>query len=78
MSVYVWQKVAPVSGNSHNGGGLLIAADTVEGAREVWAKYVKWTGLGSVKAASEPPDEVFETPLVGAVQVMVFPDAGCC
>ena len=73
MNAYIWYNTGPISGNYHDGGGLLIVAPDIDRARELWQE-----DFGGIAADDDPdltlrladPDE-FE-------RVVTFPDAGCC
>ena len=78
MNIYIWNYTSPVSTEYHDGGGLLIVADSLEDARDQWSKYAADQDLSDEEAVLSDPDHVFPTSQDAEPQVMVFLDAGCC
>ena len=90
MKLFIWNRVAPVSGNFHQEGGLVVFAHTLDAARTTAAS---WIGTGVLldweenESSSDAPDwrnvdpdlTVTVTDLPDdADRVIVHPDAGCC
>ena len=80
MFVFVWEYTGNVSGAYHDGGGLLVVAESLARAREMINEAV--LGDGRCGAMDETPDKVWAMagrgPLIASETVIAFPDAGCC
>jgi len=72
--MYVWENVSELTNNYHDGGGVMVIADSMEAARELLIKNGVPKGCGAMK---EQPDY---SASVGSDEdkVFIFQDAGCC
>lgn len=70
MSIYVWEVAAGVTGNYHNGGGVVVVAPDLESARALLPE--------DCSARTEDPDAIYSVNGDPVSQVFLFPDAGCC
>lgn len=68
MKVFVWEYVNHLTWDYHDGGGLLVVAESLERAKEV---------AGVKEFPSDPPDFTFETTETEE-RYIVFGDSGCC
>jgi hypothetical protein len=71
MKLFVWNDVTKATDNYHDGGGIVVIADSLERARELIEQ--KSPGCS---AATEDPDLVRECE--GQEYIAVHRDAGCC
>ena len=71
-SVYVWEYLDGITDNWHHGGGALVVAESLDDAK---AALIEESSLSEV---TDPPDFVGELVDDFPLQVMLFPDAGCC
>lgn len=83
--MFIWDYVSGLTDSEHNGGGLAVAAESLEAAREMLKTRlpeVKARGFGGVvkcTALDEEPDITYELhPDEQEPDVHVFPDQGCC
>ena len=72
--MFVWENVSDLTGNYHDGGGVVVIADNMDVARELLVKNGARKGCEVFKldpdySASVEADED---------KVFIFPDAGCC
>lgn len=75
MKCFVWERIDEITDAYHDAGGLLIIAESLDNAKDLWA--AERVRVGHAKRESLPtPDH--EWPVEAAPTVIVFPDAGCC
>lgn len=72
MKVFVWEFVDELTNREHNGGGVVVFAETEERARKL-ANRKKYTKI----SPEELPDAVRDCEN-GPEQVFRMPNAGCC
>lgn len=77
MNVYIWSRVANLTENFHNEGGLVVVAPSLEKAR---AFMLDWGVRSYCKAHTTDPDASYTLATGGAdvPALFIFPDAGCC
>jgi len=77
MKLFLWESVDGVSSNYHDEGGVVIIADSLEHARELWneERYRKDCEIHVVD-----PDAVYvlDPNCIWAPTTYAFPNAGCC
>jgi hypothetical protein len=73
LHVYIWESVSDLTDNEHNGGGLVVVAESLERAREICEANVEVKQF-----PSEEPDCVLLVPDTSSERIYVFPNAGCC
>ena len=69
MLIHIWKRLDKVSDNYHEGGGLVIFADSFERAKEL--------ALTREIDIKDYPDLCYEVKKEQE-EIIVFPDAGCC
>lgn len=75
MKVFIWRNVDELTDRYHDGGGVVIIAETVQRAEEL----IPYTGNGErMKRVVGPPDSVYTLVGTHEEKVDVFPDEGCC
>ena len=82
-TAYVWQGVAGITTDYHNGGGVLIV--TAGDPRKAWREHAEETNARKGQwgedldpaALDEEPSHTFPASHNGDLMV-IFPDAGCC
>ena len=72
MKVFVWVSVGACSNNYHEGGGVVVFAESEARARELANKEP-----GCAINEDEKPDDV-RSVYGGQEAVYIMPDAGCC
>lgn len=82
-SVYIYEELAKVSGNYHEGGGAVIVS---EDPQKAWFKY--WTDIVAEHPSNAEYEELAKEKLPEPTatypteateeKVFIFPDAGCC
>lgn len=71
MKAFLWHQIDKVSDNYHEGGGVIIVAETIDRAREIAL-------VGDEKMSIDgEPDYIFDSDLIEE-KVIPFPNAGCC
>lgn len=83
MNVYIWDYVSPLSLAYHDGGAVLVVADSVSGARDLWlhsdeAQEIRAHGGNPDTTLAGGPDHVIPTVETEEARVMFFLDTGCC
>lgn len=73
MKLFIWQYVDHVSSRYHDGGGLVVAALSLDEAR----KKVQ-DALPECGALKDEPDHVVDIVSAESDMFLVFPNAGCC
>jgi len=81
MKIFIWKHLEMMSRHWHSDGGVVVFADTIEEARELFCKTaIKKYVEDEWDIKTIPPDEIFT--VVGGdgpkEKVITFPDAGCC
>ena len=57
MNVYIWESIEFVSDNYHDGGGLVVVAESLDAARELLRVETESTGYGGAIFKTKPvPD----------------------
>jgi hypothetical protein len=75
MKLFVWNDVDGVSHNYHDGGGVVVIAETLDRAREIIVSEGRSKpDCGALKA---DPDLVRDC-AAGEEYIAIHPDAGCC
>lgn len=74
MKLFIWMYVGQVSSSYHDGGGLLVAARTLEEARQ----RIKDELSDGCGALQDEPDHIVDIVNDSSDLFCVFPDAGCC
>ncbi len=74
MKLFIWNSVDQVSSSYHDGGGLLVAARSLDEAREKVKENLS-QGCGALK---DEPDHIVDIVNSESDLFCVFPDAGCC
>jgi hypothetical protein len=69
MKVFIWENLDDITPNWHDGGGVLVVAETVEAKRQIPRR-------GSDPDSIPDPDHTW--PVTADPRVIVFPDSGCC
>lgn len=69
MKACVWLYESGVSESYHDGGGVLVIADSVEGAKRLVPRFHNAPPVGD-------PDRVWD--IDAEPEVIVFEDEGCC
>lgn len=75
MYIFIWEDVKNLTGRYHDGGGLVIVAESLDKAR---AAYLRDEGKTDCSALTVPPNRVITCADHESPSVFVFPDAGCC
>lgn len=70
MRIFIWEGVSNLTDNYHDGGGLVVVAESVERAWQLAPK-------GS-DAVNRHPDRSFTLQEQAVEEAFIFPDAGCC
>lgn len=73
MKLFMWDFVGGATGSYHDGGGVVVIAETLERAREMIAAEKE---REKCEALTQEPDLVRECD--GPEHISVHPDAGCC
>uniref|UniRef100_A0AAU6VZJ0 Uncharacterized protein n=2 Tax=unclassified bacterial viruses TaxID=12333 RepID=A0AAU6VZJ0_9VIRU len=66
MKVYIFNYVDEITSNYHDGGGLVVVAESLERAKEMFPQI-----------GDTAPDDILETS-EKFEKSYIFPDAGCC
>lgn len=74
MYTFIWEYVNGLTDNYHDGGGLIINAQSLEDARNSFKE--EFPNMNECSCFTEEPDHVF--PTQGDHLVIRFQDAGCC
>lgn len=82
MNVYIWERLAQLTGSYHSGGGAVVVADSLEAARQmVLGYYAKEmaheTDPEPCDVTASEPDAVYPCE-AAEPRLFVFPNAGCC
>lgn len=91
MKIFIWENIKGVSNNYHDGGGLLIIAESLKRAEEIavfysekysyetktYKEFKNKINLLNKENEIIKPDHEFETSF-SEEKVITFPDAGCC
>lgn len=77
MNIYIYKGVDGLTGNYHDGGGLVIVTDRspLDAYNDHAAKVSEYEALAIEKLPA--PDNVINA-VTTTERVYVFPDAGCC
>lgn len=83
MNLYIWEDTSPVSGAYHDGGGIVIVAESLDAARKLWDSHASDEDdyifvRDAHKATEPPPDVAYHLAGVNEPRVFAFPDSGCC
>lgn len=62
MKIFVWQYVDGLTDNYHDGGGVVVVAESLERARQL------------VPALKDEPDRAFEVAGPAVEESLIFPD----
>lgn len=66
MKVYIFDYINELTSNYHDGGGLVVVAESLERVNEMFPQTV-----------GETPNDILETS-EKFEKSYIFPDAGCC
>lgn len=93
MNVYIWREVANLTDSHHNYGGVVVAAQTLDAARDIIRTSVKCTSdwhyepddhmsscgpRTDCEALTKDPDYIYPTTDDQRTELIVFPNKGCC
>lgn len=75
MKMFIWEYLGGLTGNYHDGGGVLVVAETQDRAVEL----IKLHNSELVVEFGDNPeaDLIYEVE-ANEEKIMIFPDAGCC
>lgn len=82
MKMFLWYNVDNVTDRYHSSAGVVIIAETLEAARELYKERPNQEGTDhegeyNNELFTAEPDLICECDHPKA-EVMIFPDAGCC
>lgn len=77
MNIFIWERAYGVTDAYHDGGAVLVVAENVTRARELWLQYAA-EGALERDALSCSPDREWTTDASYEPEVLVFKDSGCC
>ena len=83
MKVFIWQMLDKVSNSYHEGGGLVVIAESLERAIALAEapqpkRYLPDETEEGVAVVNDDPTRVIDCADDEAEGVFIFPDAGCC
>lgn len=77
MNIFIWERVDGVTHHYHAEGAVLVVAEDLNHAREVWRVFAA-TGLNQEALNAAGPDHEYATSASAEPEVLVFEDVGCC
>ncbi len=77
MKLFVWEDVSGMTLNWHDGGSMMVCADTLQQARDAILHGAS-TCPPECSALKDDPTYTYELQGEYKVTVHAFPDAGCC
>ena len=75
MTVFIWSGLSHLTDNYHHGGGLVVVAESLEQARELFKPPLV---PAECDAFTVEPDRALPVPDDAKEEVFIFEDAGCC
>jgi len=83
VKLFIWQMLNKVSNNYHEGGGLVVIAESLERAVELAEapqpkRYLSDEMELGVVVVNDEPTRIIDCAATEAEGVFIFPDAGCC